>query len=86
MVEHFSTEQKLMAQHGYPQHAAHKKQHDDFVKTFMGAYGAFEKDGATVSLTLRWIGPCAPGYANTSRVVIRRSASSSGLAPRKPPA
>lgn len=52
VVEHFSTEQKLMAQHSYPQLAPHKKQHDDFVKAFMAAYLTFEKDGATVSLTV----------------------------------
>jgi hemerythrin len=52
VVQHFGTEEKLMAQYRYPEAAAHKQQHADFVKTFMTVKAEFDKTGATAPVSI----------------------------------
>ena len=53
VVEHFAAEQKLMARYRYPDAAAHEAQHERFVGDFLNLLAAFEKGGATLSLSLK---------------------------------
>lgn len=53
VVEHFAAEERLMAQHAYPQAAVHKQKHVDFVKVFVGLKGEFEKVGPTAGLAVK---------------------------------
>jgi hemerythrin len=52
VVEHFGTEEKLMAQYQYPDAPKHEQQHADFVKTFLAVKSEFEKTGATVGVSV----------------------------------
>jgi hemerythrin len=52
VTQHFAMEQKLMAQHRYSGLAAHKAEHDDFVKTFRALQAEFEEKGPTMSFTV----------------------------------
>jgi hemerythrin len=47
---HFSTEEKHMAELGYPGFDVHRKQHDDFKSTLNEMVMEFEEDGATAQL------------------------------------
>lgn len=53
-VEHFGTEERLMAQYKYPDAPRHKQQHAEFVAAFLKLKGEFDEKGATpnVSITL----------------------------------
>jgi hemerythrin-like metal-binding protein len=52
VVDHFGTEEKLMAQYRYPDAPKHKQQHADFVQTFLGVKAEFEKTGATATVSI----------------------------------
>jgi hemerythrin len=52
VIEHFGTEEKLMAQYRYPDAPKHKQQHADFVKTFVAVKAEFEKTGATAGVSI----------------------------------
>ena len=41
--EHFTSEEQLLQQIGYPDFHAHKKQHEDFVKTILEEVKAFQE-------------------------------------------
>jgi hemerythrin len=51
-VDHFSAEEKLMAQHRYPAAAAHRQQHADFVKRFGELKARFDAGGATSEVSV----------------------------------
>ncbi len=51
VVEHFSGEEAIMAQHGYPGIGAHKDRHAVFLKNFTTLRVHYERGGAS-SLTL----------------------------------
>lgn len=46
VVYHFGCEEKLMNRHQYPDFAAHKEQHDQFIQKFSDVKTHFEQDGA----------------------------------------
>lgn len=52
VVDHFGMEERLMAQYRYPDAAAHKKAHADFVAVFSKAKADFDAQGATSPLTI----------------------------------
>jgi hemerythrin-like metal-binding protein len=52
VVDHFGTEEKLMAQYKYPDAPKHKQQHADFVKTFLAVKTDFEKTGASAPVSI----------------------------------
>jgi hemerythrin len=52
VLEHFAAEEKLMQQYRYPQAAAHKQQHVDFVKKFGELKGVFDKEGPTGDVSI----------------------------------
>ncbi len=51
-VQHFGMEEELMGRRRYPEFAAHKAQHDQFVKTFAALRAEFEASGPSMSFTL----------------------------------
>jgi hemerythrin len=51
--DHFGAEERLMAQHRYPQAALHKSQHEAFVKTFLELKAEYETKGASNALAVR---------------------------------
>ncbi len=53
VVEHFGAEVKLMQRSGYPDRAAHERQHAEFVKTFLESKAELEKGGPTYALTIK---------------------------------
>ncbi len=53
VVEHFSGEERAMAQHAYPGVAAHKERHAAFLKDFSALRAQYERDGASLALTLQ---------------------------------
>lgn len=53
VVTHFGTEERYMAQYAYPEAAAHKRQHDDFVKTFTDLKSQFEAGGPSLQFVTR---------------------------------
>ncbi|MFO0583472.1 MAG: bacteriohemerythrin [Anaeromyxobacter sp.] len=52
VVDHFAAEEKLMNQYKYPDLPKHKQAHVDFVKKFGELKAAFDKDGATPTVTI----------------------------------
>ncbi len=52
VVDHFGTEERLMAQYGYPDAPKHEQQHADFVQTFLKVKGDFEATGATITVSI----------------------------------
>ncbi len=44
VVFHFSTEEQYMSKYSYPDFAAHKKEHDDFVETYKKFRQELEKE------------------------------------------
>lgn len=44
-ITHFSTEEKLMAAHNYPEFDEHKKLHDLFIESFMNLKKKLEDEG-----------------------------------------
>jgi hemerythrin len=60
VVMHFQTEEKLMQQHGYPEFAAHKAEHDKLVSTCADLQkkfhaGAAEVTGETTGFVRDWL-------------------------------
>ena len=53
VVEHFTAEQRLMVQTGYPAFAEHERQHEEFVARFLDLEAEFQKAGATLGFTLK---------------------------------
>ncbi len=53
VVSHFGGEERLMQQHGYGGFADHKKQHDAFVKEFLGVKATIEKSGSSSELAVK---------------------------------
>ena len=53
VVEHFSTEERLMASRGYPQAAAHLLQHRRFVADFVALKEDLEKNGASTAVAVK---------------------------------
>lgn len=51
--EHFSAEEKLQVQHGYPDYPAHREMHAGFTKTLRELENQLSTDGATVSLVIQ---------------------------------
>lgn len=49
-VQHFSVEEKFMVQHGYPQYAKHKLEHDQFVKKVLEVTKEFDSGKASISM------------------------------------
>jgi len=52
VVDHFAAEERLMAQHRYPEAAKHKQQHADFVKKFGELKGEFDQHGPTGDVSI----------------------------------
>ncbi|MFT3916633.1 MAG: bacteriohemerythrin [Anaeromyxobacteraceae bacterium] len=52
VVDHFAAEEKMMTQYRYPDLAKHRQAHADFVKRFGELKAAFDKDGATPTVTI----------------------------------
>lgn len=58
VVEHFGAEERLMQQHAYPEHAAHKAAHERFVADYGALRKALEAGGGA-ALTIKvqnWCG------------------------------
>ncbi len=57
VVEHFQTEERLMREYGYPDYAAHKREHDALIADWGNIRAQYLADGATprvfISLNLR---------------------------------
>jgi hemerythrin len=53
VVAHFTAEEKLMRQHGYPGYAEQKALHDAFIADFTLLKGQFESEGATSALAIQ---------------------------------
>lgn len=51
-ITHFSYEEKLMQQYGYPEYEAHKKQHDTFVKKVKEFEAEIAKGNITITLNV----------------------------------
>lgn len=47
VVLHFTSEEKLQKQNGYPQYEAHKAQHEQFIKDFLALKEKIDKNGIT---------------------------------------
>jgi hemerythrin len=59
VLEHFGLEERWMAEAGYPDLAAHKAEHDAFMREYVRFAVAVEKKGATRLLAMRvanWLG------------------------------
>lgn len=52
VVEHFGSEERLMAAHAYPGSEAHKREHAGFIKTFLELKESFLSTGSTFSLSI----------------------------------
>lgn len=52
VVSHFSTEEKYMVQYNYPDYAAHKSQHEQFIRDFQGLKARFESEGPGIQTVL----------------------------------
>ncbi len=52
VVSHFSAEEKLMAQHRYPDEAKHKKAHADFMKDLGKIKAELDKNGTSGLLAI----------------------------------
>jgi len=53
VVEHFAAEERLMAQHAYPQAAVHEQKHAEFVRLFLALRGELEQEGPTAGLAVK---------------------------------
>lgn len=65
VVEHFGAEEKLMAQYRYPEMAAHKKLHADFVTKFGELKAAFDADPTSGEVAIglnRFVGSWLRGH------------------------
>jgi len=51
-VEHFSHEQKLMLEKGYPGYTAHKAKHDDLTKQALDIINKYKSGEITLPLTI----------------------------------
>jgi hemerythrin len=49
---HFSTEEKIMLDHRYPEYAGHKAQHGHFMSTLDTLKQQFAKEGPSISIVL----------------------------------
>lgn len=52
-VEHFRTEEEIMEKYSFPEYAAHKKEHDDFIDTVVDLENSIMNQGATILSTLK---------------------------------
>lgn len=52
VISHFGAEERLMVQHPYPGAAAHRSQHQQFLRTFTQLAGDFKKEGPTSQLVI----------------------------------
>ena len=50
VMKHFADEERLQAQHSYPDRVRHKQYHDDFKKTVADWDKKLKADGATITL------------------------------------
>jgi hemerythrin len=50
VTDHFSTEEALMDQHGYPAAEGHKARHAEFIASFRRLIDEFKENGATTKL------------------------------------
>lgn len=50
VVEHFGTEERYMDQYGYPNSAAHKKEHADLVQYYTNVRAKVEAEGASLAM------------------------------------
>ncbi|TDA70564.1 MAG: bacteriohemerythrin [Clostridia bacterium] len=53
VVTHFGTEERFMARYAYPEAAAHKQQHAEFVKNFGELKSQFAADGPSLQFVMR---------------------------------
>lgn len=49
-VYHFGTEERLFKEHGYPEYAAHKKEHDDLTKKAVELKTAFDSGKQLITI------------------------------------
>ncbi len=59
-VYHFGTEEKLFAEHQYPEYTMHKREHDDLTRQVVKFQRTFREGSATISFELldflrRWL-------------------------------
>ena len=59
VVEHFSAEENIQRHFQYPGYAAHKKLHEEFIKSVDGLREQFEREGPSLMMVV-----------NTSQVVV----------------
>lgn len=50
VITHFSTEEKYMGRHNYPDYTSHKQQHLEFMENFYKIKTQFEAEGAAVHI------------------------------------
>ena len=62
IVEHFSDEEQLQRKSGYPDYAAHKKEHDGFIERVMAVKEEIHSEGVAVhhvmetnNMLLKWL-------------------------------
>jgi hemerythrin len=53
VVTHFSDEEALQREYGYPEYDAHKQLHVQFIKDFGGLKDSLDKEGVTPSLIIK---------------------------------
>lgn len=52
-AEHFATEEKLQQQYAYPDYAAHKQAHEEFVKNYTDLKKHYQDEGTSFYVALR---------------------------------
>jgi len=52
-IKHFGYEQNIMSSKGYPEYAAHKAQHDHFIKSFLEIRNEYEASGSSSTLLFK---------------------------------
>lgn len=52
VVAHFGAEEARMRDANYPEAAAHKKQHEQFLRDFTALSGQFDREGASAGLVI----------------------------------
>ena len=53
VVEHFTTEEGIQKESGFPEYEAHKRAHEGFIQSFSELKKVFEEEGPTLSFVVK---------------------------------